>query len=79
MNYRTQQLIQTSAFDRACVNLSMGNNLHRGYTKHEIIPSLNNPNVYTNGIKAEVSEFNGRVQVKVYYKVGDEEYYVAAC
>lgn len=53
--------------------------LPASWGKHEIIESLNNPNVYTNGIKAEVSEFNGRVQVKVYYKVGEEEYYVAVC
>ena len=75
MDNKTSTLVNTPAFDRACVNLAMGNNLHRGFNRAEIIHSLNNPGVFTNGIKAEVTEFCGRVQVKVWYS---EEYYVSA-
>jgi len=75
MDNKTSKLVNTSAFERACKNLAMGNNIHRGFNRAEIIDSLNNPGVFTNGIKAEVTESCGSVQVKVWYS---EEYWVSA-
>lgn len=75
MDINTQRLINTSNFNRCCENLAMGTNLHRGFDKQEILESLNNPEVFTNGIKVEVSEFMGGVKVKVWYS---EKYYCAA-
>lgn len=75
MDYSTQRLINDPRFDRSCKELSFGNNLHRGFSRSEIIESLNNPGEFTNGIKAEVKEWNGRIEVKVWYT---DEYYVSA-
>lgn len=68
-NLKVQRLIDENpvAFDRCCQNLAMGNNLHRGFNKQEILTSLNNPGVFTGGIKAEVYELCGRLAVKVWY------------
>lgn len=76
MTTETQRLINTARFDDSCRNLAMGNNIHRGFSRQEIIDSLNNPGEFTNGIKAEVKEWNGRIEVKVWYT---DEYYVSAC
>jgi hypothetical protein len=76
-NFKAQRLIQVNpvAFDRCCENLAMGNNLHRGFNKDEILRSLNNPGVFTGGIKAEVYESCGRLAVKVWYS---QEHFVEA-
>lgn len=77
MEYKVQFLIDKypEAFKRCLIEISHGNNLHRGFTEQEILNSLNNLNVFTGGIKVELSkELNSDgLYLKVWYS---SEYYV---